>query len=100
MKLNPFTLGTAAALLLAIFGPGPWPGFGMGPWLDRICLALAFGAVCFGCLTWFLRSHCKRLLADTRSKPAPPELAILRERYARGEIDRKQYMEMLHDLRI
>jgi uncharacterized membrane protein len=99
MKLNPLLLGTAAALLLAVLGSSPWPGFGLGPWLDRICLALAFAAFGFGCGRWLL-SRSKHAVSDSESEPIPPEIVILRERYARGEIDREHYLQSLDDLKL
>ncbi len=99
MKLKPFLLGTAAALLLAVFGSGPWPCLGLGPWLDRICLALAFAAVCFACGKWLL-NRSKHAASDSESEPIPPEIVILRERYARGEIDREHYLQSLDDLKL
>jgi len=43
------------------------------------------------------RSYAEHSAASAQPRTNPEE--ILRERYARGEIDRKQYLEMLEDLR-
>jgi uncharacterized membrane protein len=38
-------------------------------------------------------------IAEGEQAGGLPELRILRERYAKGEIDRDNYLEMLNDLR-
>jgi hypothetical protein len=43
------------------------------------------------------KSYAEHSAASVQPRANPEE--ILRERYARGEIDRKQYLEMLEDLR-
>ncbi|SFE28734.1 SHOCT domain-containing protein [Thermophagus xiamenensis] len=46
-------------------------------------------------LYWFAKA-CKRVMSDKEETISP--LAIIKMRYAKGEIDRKEYEEKLKDL--
>jgi putative membrane protein len=74
------------------WGGGSWPGaFGMFFWF--LILALLIAAV-----VWFFRrndrSSGERRNADGHSSA----LDVLEERYARGEIDRDEYLQKKRDL--
>ncbi|GAB4577371.1 MAG: hypothetical protein Fur0022_01020 [Anaerolineales bacterium] len=73
--------------------PGNWPGMILG-WL--VNLGLIIGAVFL--VTWLVRgaSASSRGSATAGQFPAPRE--VLQTRYARGEITREQYLEILGDL--
>lgn len=94
-----FTLGGTGCA-----GPGVGLGPGMGPVWDQFTGLLLFACACVG-LYWLLRRS--SLLDLRRGKLGPvPEPAgmeeaenILRQRYARGEIGREEYLEKLNDLR-
>ncbi|MGQ1889568.1 SHOCT domain-containing protein [Thermophagus sp. OGC60D27] len=45
---------------------------------------------------WWLSKKAKRVLQDDEDQLSP--LAIIKKRYAKGEIDRKEYEEKLKDL--
>jgi uncharacterized membrane protein len=66
-----------------------WGGWGVNGWLFWAVLMIVLVAL-------FARPVGSRLFA--RGARRSPE-AILKERYARGEIDRAQYEGMLQDLR-
>lgn len=70
--------------------------YGMPGWGMIIFWILAFSAVVGGLiflLVWAMRGR------SGRSVPAETPEEILRERYARGEISREEYKDMLADLR-
>ncbi len=87
---------------------GGWHGFGglfgMGGygWIGLIFNAVITIGLIVGVILlviWLiraLRSEGREAPASVRSGPSPKE--ILQARYARGEIDRKQYQQILSDL--
>ncbi len=81
----------SAALLLLTGCAGPvGPPFGPGPEADsvfEILLLLLFAG--------FLYRVAKR---QDPKHPEPPAIHILRERYARGELTREQFQDMMRDL--
>lgn len=107
-------------LLLAACGPAG-PIIGLGPVLDQLVGLLLLVALIVGGF-WAARSatrssagqaivrefsgaeqrvrdHFDSVKAEQRTEPSSKAQDILRERYARGEIDRTQYLEMLDDLK-
>jgi putative membrane protein len=83
---------------------GFYPGLGGGGWLIAIlCIAFII-AVIIGIVLlviWLARrsSANGRSASALQAPPAPPSAReILQTRYARGEITREQYQEMLADL--
>lgn len=92
MSNKDLTLWILIALLTAVvllFGGGMMGfglGFGMG--IGAIIMVLFWGAI-----IWLVISL---INASTRKSEETPEsaLAILKKRYAKGEITREQYLEM------
>lgn len=109
--------GTAALFVMAACGP-PGPPFGLGPALDPFIGLLFLLALLLGG-AWVVKSAARspdgqtieRRISETgrslRDRLFPGERAgesaskareIVKEHYARGEIDRDQYLQMLKDL--
>lgn len=80
-------------------------GFGwgwMGSWgwvsaLINLVVMLVVLGVIIGLLVWVLRRWGRAFSPETLTSPDDPK-TILKARYARGEITREQYLEMLRDL--
>jgi uncharacterized membrane protein len=128
MQLKHAALWLGAVLVLISAACGPvGPGLGLGPALDPLVGLILLVALVLGG-GWLVKSAVRspagqaierqfseagqavrdRLHAGTDDRSAkrqhegdaaPRAEEILRERYARGEIDRKQYLEMLEDLK-
>lgn len=85
------------------FGSG-WGGFGLGAVGSVIALilnlaitvALLAGIVLL--VMWLWRRIGSTATPLTFTRPADDPRTILQMRYARGEISREQYLEMLNDL--
>jgi uncharacterized membrane protein len=94
-------LGFGVLLLLyvaGIFGPGPLVP-GLGPVFDQaIALALVVVLV-LAALPWLMRTFRKQEPSASSGSETPQAEEILRARYARGELDRNQFLLMLEDLR-
>ena len=73
--------------------PGWFLGFGILAWLAQLAL---FG-VLVALVLMMLRRDRHRHAADG-GPPRSPSLAILEERYARGEISREEFLERRHVL--
>jgi uncharacterized membrane protein len=81
----------SAAILLLIGCAGPiGPRFGLGPEADSVFGILVI--LLFGGLLYRLAKG-----QDTK-RPESPAIHILRERYARGELTREQFQNMMRDL--
>lgn len=106
-------LWLGAALVLASVACGPvTPVLGLGPPLDPLAGLIMFAALVLG-LGWAVKSVWKRPVRQSIDRefsktgqaghPSGGAVLhaeeILRQRYARGEIDRKQYLEMSGDLK-
>jgi putative membrane protein len=63
-----------------------------------LMMVLFWGAVI--ALAVFLVRGLTRGRGDAMVQPRPTALDILQERYARGEIDREEYEQRRHDLRV
>jgi len=117
MDTQTYFASVGLLLLSVLTGCGPGPALGLGPALDPLMSLLLVVALIAGgyCV---VKSEAnspsahaigKQISAARRSvrdyvheqtepsQPPSPE-EILRQRYARGEIDRKQYLEMIEDL--
>jgi uncharacterized membrane protein len=93
-------LGFGAVLLLyaaGIFGPGPIVS-GFGPIFDQ-AITLAIAVLVLAALLWLLRTLRKQGPSASSASESPQAEEILRARYARGELDRNQFLLMLEDLR-
>lgn len=85
---------------------GFFPGLGGGEWLIMIlCMAFIIAIIIGSVLliTWLVRRSSSNVGGASSSltpaaPPAPSAREILQTRYARGEITREQYQEMLADL--
>jgi hypothetical protein len=126
LKRGAFWVGAALVLISAACGP-VGPAFGLGPALDPFAGLLLLVALVLGG-GWIVNSAVRspagqaikrqfseteravrdRFRAGTEDRSASShdegdttsrDNQIVRERYARGEIDRKQYLEMLADLK-
>lgn len=96
------TLTYVAILLLTLslancgpglLAPGPPPGLGPGSeWIALLFMAVALGV-------WLTRSNWSKFFRahDTRTSQADE---ILRERYAKGEISRDEYVRTASDLNL
>ena len=65
--------------------------FGMFLWLLFLVLLIA-------AVVWFWRRPDRAGGEPPRAGHRPPALDVLEERYARGEIDRDEYLQKKHDL--
>lgn len=111
------SIGLVFFAVLTACGPGP--ALGLGPALDPIVSLLLVAVLLLGGY-WALRSASgsptvqaigKRVTATGEivrdyarertesTTPRPSAEEILRERYARGEINRREYLEMMEDLK-
>jgi len=76
-------------------------GFGwLGLIFNLLFLALVILAVVWG-IRWLMRSNGQKVLTGIREAAAPgPQdpKQVLQMRYARGEITREEYLQMLADL--
>jgi hypothetical protein len=84
-------------LIIANCGPGllapgpPLPGLGPGfEWIALLAIVVAAGA-------WLSRSKFAAFFA-TQEKRRSQSFQILRERYAKGEVSREEYLRIANDL--
>lgn len=75
------------------YGPGNWGGWGMmhGGFSLLILAAFILGVMLLARLVW---GNPRRQAGADR----PAGLSMLEERYARGEIEREEYLQKKHDL--
>jgi putative membrane protein len=75
-----------------LLAPGPpFPGLGPGfEWIALLAIVVAAGA-------WLSRSNVPAFFA-TQDKRRSQAFDILRERYAKGEISREEYLRIANDL--
>ena len=92
----------AASLLLLIFAGGcavgPFgPPLGLGPGLDQVVF---WGLICIGAvLLWPRVQRFLRKNASASHKTASSAgIQIAAERYAKGEINREEYLKIIDDL--
>jgi|SRR5579862_3976538 len=98
-KLITLAFGLLLVLYLAgAFGPGPLVP-GLGPLFDQIVTVAVLVLLALVAAPLLIRTfHKAESSARFGSRTQTPE-EILRERYARGEVDRTQFILMLDDLR-
>ncbi|MHB1666453.1 SHOCT domain-containing protein [Thiomonas sp.] len=73
---------------------GGWGGYGIG-WIFMFLWWVIIVALVVGLIRWLFMGH----VSDGGSRPvAEAHLDILKERYARGEIDHDMYERMRRDL--
>lgn len=80
------------------FGPGPVPFDGGGWWFMGI--GMLFNLLFWGALIYLAIRFLNKggFGTFTRNQEEAPE-EILRKRYARGDISREEYQQMLEDLK-
>lgn len=94
-------LGFGVLLLLyvaGIFGPGPLVP-GLGPVFDQAVALAVVVVLVLTALPWLKRTVRKQESSVSPGSETPQAEEILRARYARGELDRNQFLLMLEDLR-
>jgi uncharacterized membrane protein len=94
-------LGIGFLLLLyvaGIFGAGPLVP-GLGPLFDPAVTFAVVVVLALVALPWLMRTFRKQESSATSGSETPQAEEILRARYARGELDRNQFLLMLEDLR-
>jgi uncharacterized membrane protein len=80
------------------FGPGPLiPG--LGPAFDQIMPLAIVVLLALAAAPWVLKTFRKTEVAPKPESGITQPEEILRERYARGELDRNQFLLMQEDLR-
>jgi uncharacterized membrane protein len=89
------------AAIAALAACAPLPGFGplFGPDSGITVVLLGVIAVIIYWRERLRRRKATTDMADGEQTGGSPELRILRQRYAKGEIDRDHYLQMLNDLR-
>ena len=81
-------------LTVGAAGAAPWPWWGFFPWFPFVGIGIFFGFLfLFGVFRWGAGPR-----AWGYDRDRDDSRAILRERYARGEITREQFNEMRRDL--
>ena len=73
---------------------GGWGGYGP---LNMIIWLLILGLVIAG-IVWFVRAMTQRADSPPLAARGSPGLEILEERYARGEINRDEYLQNRRDI--
>jgi uncharacterized membrane protein len=97
MKIVALVSGiTLLAFVAGLSGPGPLVP-GLGPGFDQLGVVIALVAFASAGF-WLFKTRKPNISGDSRSADRSAE-EILRERYARGELDRTQFLFMLDDLR-
>ena len=99
-KKLPLILGGLVLLVLmgAVLVPGPLlPG--LGPPFDQPGSLLVLPLFVAVGIVWFLATILRARSRDEKLRGSSSAEQILRERYARGEMDRAQFAQMLNDLR-
>jgi uncharacterized membrane protein len=94
-------LAFAVLLLLyvaGIFGPGSLVP-GLGPVFDQTLTLAVVVVLVLAALPWLVRTVRKLSPSASSGSETPQSEEILRARYARGELDRNQFLLMLEDLR-
>jgi uncharacterized membrane protein len=97
-KLIALGFGVLLILYVAgIFGPGPLvPGLGTA-YAQTVTLAVVV-VLALSSLPWLLRTFRKQDSSARSGSETPQAEEILRARYARGELDRNQFLLMLDDI--
>jgi hypothetical protein len=93
-------LGLAVLMIPGCAGPSGGPIPLPGPPFDQLASFILLGGLLLGAVAWIRKSNrgpLGRLGDRWRGSSAAED--ILRERYARGEINRSQFAQMLDDLR-
>jgi uncharacterized membrane protein len=97
-KLIALGFGVLLILYVAgIFGPGPLVP-GLGPAFDQAVTLAVVVVLALSSLPWLLRTFRKQKSSASSGSGVPQAAEILRARYARGELDRNQFLLMLEDI--
>jgi uncharacterized membrane protein len=98
-KLIALVFGLLLVFYLAgIFGPGPVVP-GLGPLFDQFATLTVLALLALIAAPLLLRLLRKRELSAKNQSAASMAEEIFRGRYARGDLDRNQFILMLRDLR-
>jgi len=98
-KLIALGIGVLLLLYLAgICGPGPLVP-GLGPLIDQAVTLAVVVVLALVALPLLMRTFRKQESSATSGSETPQAEEIVRARYARGELDRNQFLLMLEDLR-
>jgi putative membrane protein len=76
---------------------GEWWGYGMGFGLHWVFMVAFWGLLIWGAV--FVFRLASRPPAAAESGSEPPAIAILKQRYARGELNREEFEAMQRELR-
>ena len=79
------------------WGYGNWGGWGWYGPLHMIVWLLILGLVIAG-IVWFARGTARPADTPQSSPRRSPGLEVLEERYARGEINRDEYLQKRRDI--
>lgn len=91
------TFAVVGFLTLGAAGPYPWPWWGFFPWFPFVGIGIFLAFLfLFGGVRWGAGPRAWDYAGDRPDHD--DSRAILRERYARGEITRERFDEMRRDL--
>jgi uncharacterized membrane protein len=98
-KLSIVILGLLLVVCcVGLLGPGPLlPG--LGPLFDQFRILAILAALAIASVPWLVRTFRSAKPSDNGRSPNSVAADILRERYARGELDRAQFLSMLNDVK-
>lgn len=79
-------------------GPSGMMGYGWGTGGSTMILWLILLVLGFAAVVWMFRAHRQPSDYPSRVDRDPPGLNILEERYARGEVNRDEYLQKKRDI--
>jgi uncharacterized membrane protein len=98
-KLSIVILGLLLVVCcIGLLGPGPLVP-GLGPLFDQFGILAIMAVFAIASVPWFVRRFRSAKPSDNGPSPTSVAADILRERYARGELNRAQFLSMLDDVK-
>lgn len=79
------------------YGMGGWGGWGWF-WPFHFIIPILFLALIIAAVVWAVRYATDRSDRPSWGERRPPGLDVLEERYARGEINRDEFLEKKRDI--